>query len=161
MKIRSIKLTTVLLLPFILALSVFPVIADGVVRNVDRGADVLRGADKADNIVKIPISKLYGHETTDVNRLFREGAKTHHSDSIEVIKIENRYMINDGVGRSMRALKAGEKVVNARVIRTYPSVEEMSRISKYDNLAKTDKIWWEKRVTKIDDSKRWKELFGG
>ncbi|MBW3002958.1 hypothetical protein KY328_01020 [Candidatus Woesearchaeota archaeon] len=125
----------------------------------DKVADGLKAVDKANDVKKVPISKLWGHYTDDAKSLFRKGAKTHNTDPIQVIKVGDQYMINDGVGRSMRALKNGENAVNARVINSYASVDDMRDLASVgDEFAKSDLMWWTQRVTKIDDPARWAQL---
>src|SRR3989344_4106571 len=72
-----------------------------------KAAKLFESGKAAKDIKQIPISKLYGHATNDAKKLFREGATTHQTNPIEVIGIGKNYMINDGVGRSMRGLKNG------------------------------------------------------
>ncbi len=122
-------------------------------------ASKLKGAEKSTKgVEKIPISKLYGHETTSAESLFRKGAPTHDSSPISVIRIGDEYMIDDGVGRTMRAINKGDKYVNARIIRDYPTIENLRWKAQFDDMARTDKLWWEKSVSKMDDSARWRKL---
>ncbi|MBU1111828.1 MAG: RHS repeat-associated core domain-containing protein [archaeon] len=107
---------------------------------------------------KIPINKLRGHETTDATHLFREGAKSHVNKPIDAIRIGDEYLINDGVGRSMRALKEGDSFVNANIVAEYSDVEHLkTAASEGYGVAKRDLFFWE-RSTKIVDAKRWDNL---
>jgi len=119
-----------------------------------------KAISKGDEVIKVPLKKLYGHATDDSSSLFKIGAKTHNKNPIEVIKIGEEYMISDGVGRSMRAYKKGEKVVNAKVLKSYSNVDDLSKKAISSGSARLDKHWWNNLVTKIDDPNRWKKLFG-
>jgi len=136
-------------------------VKNGFSKTNDVGKVFLKDNTK-DAIKKIPINKLYGHETNNPKNLFRAGAKTHHNNPIQVVRIGEEYMISDGVGRSMRAMKSGEKYVNAKMIGEYNDAQELNYLAKIKgrdgDVARLDKYWWENLVTKIDDVERWRKL---
>lgn len=128
------------------------------VLGVDRAKEVEQFVKRENDIVQIPIEKLWGHKTDDAVSLFRKGAKTHHNNPITIIQIGDEYMINHGVGTTMRAVKSGEQSVNARIIGSYSSVDDLYAKAKYDKHAAFDKHWWDNLVTKINDPERWRRL---
>ncbi|MBN2880885.1 RHS repeat-associated core domain-containing protein, partial [Candidatus Woesearchaeota archaeon] len=114
-----------------------------VVKGLDKTNDVAKGLDKIkdsskvygdvfeqltknDEIVKLPVEKLQGHTADDAISLFREGAKTHVDEPITAFQIGDKYLINDGVGRTSRAIKNGETVVNGKIIGTYANEQILS-----------------------------------
>ena len=58
-----------------------------------------------------PINKLYGHKTDNPIHLFRKDAKSHFDLPIITIPVGDNYLIDHGVGRSMRAYNQGESSV--------------------------------------------------
>ena len=109
---------------------------------------------KGEDIVQIPTNKLYGHATDNPLNIFREGAKTHLTDPIEVIQVGDKFMINDGVGRSLRAFRSGETAVNAKVIRSYSSVDQLNTLAKEGYTTAKNDLVWLGRTTRIDDPAR-------
>jgi RHS repeat-associated protein len=113
-----------------------------------------------DAIEKIDIDKLWGHETTNPKNLFREGAKTHQTDPIRVIKAGNEYLIEDGVGRTTRAWANGEKYVNAIVDDSakFKSIDEVRKmVYSSPELRRLRQIF--EKGGKFDDARALKLLF--
>ena len=63
-------------------------------------------------------------------------------------------MINDGVGRSLRAFRSGETAVNAKVIRSYSSVDQLNTLAKEGYTTAKNDLVWLGRTTRIDDPAR-------
>ena len=113
----------------------------------------------ADEIKKIPIEKLYGHKTDDFFNIFRKGAKSHVDTPIDVIQIGDKYIINDGVGRSARAAAKGDKFVYGKITDFYSSIDDFKILNNVG-----DSNFWVKAFRndkKIVDNGRWLKLLFG
>lgn len=86
-------------------------------------------------IKKVGIDKLYGHVADDPRAILSRATHQPKYNPIEVIRVGKKYMINDGVGRSVREVWKGGKKINARVLYGYDSVGKMD---------KYDRRYWEK-----------------
>ena len=118
-----------------------------------------------EDIKLLPINKLFGHKTNEPTSLFRKGAKSHFDLPIETIPIGDNYLIDHGVGRSMRAYKNGESSVFGVVDkeRSYWNVQDIKDKKEFGPTkderidARADLNLWEDS-TKIIDKERWRKL---
>ena len=78
-------------------------------------------------------------------------AKTHYAESADLVRISEDFLIDQGVGRSMRAFSKGEKYVNANIKRSYSSLDTLKQAAAEGfDVAKEDLRWY-KRSTNIED----------
>jgi len=120
--------------------------------------------DNYGKVQKLSIDLLHGHETTKPHKLFRPGARSDIVEPIEVIPIGKDYLIDHGVGRSMRAFSKGEDFVYGRVHkeRKYFSIGNLKDKSEFHygderEWAERDIIDW-KDSSPITELERWKIL---
>lgn len=107
-------------------------------------------------IVQIRLDKLYGHATDDVKGILKGASHQDGLNPIEVIRVGDKYMINDGVGRATRAIWKGETTINAKIIDSYKSVQTLEKST--DHWGKTNLHWWRNIVKHIDHDETIKKL---
>jgi len=74
---------------------------------------------------KIGTDRLYGHDYSWTDSILKHAGHQDSINPIHVVKIGDDYMILD---RSSRALLKGQSEINARVVQSYSSVNEMREI---------------------------------
>ncbi|HIJ10425.1 TPA: hypothetical protein HA278_00075, partial [Candidatus Woesearchaeota archaeon] len=113
------------------------------------------GVKQGDNfpnkpVQKIKIENFYGHSNDDVANTLMQASHQDIKDPILLVRIGDKYMINDGVGRTTRAIWKGETEINAKIIKNYDHLSDLKFQAGLSDEGRIHLRNWEKFSEKID-----------
>ena len=76
-------------------------------------------------IQQVPLRNFFGHVNDDVASILSRASHQHQLDPIQAVQFGNKYIIDDGVGRTTRAFWKGEDMVDIVVTRSYKSIDDL------------------------------------